>query len=132
MKLPKQIPVKLLYVLLVIFLWSSIMDKSSDDKEDFDMKDVKNILMDKLMGKKDDKEDFDMKDVKNILMDKLMGKKDDKEDFDMKQMKDVKNMLMDKLMGKKDDKEDFEPFDKEEEKQSVTPWSTLHGSPIQK
>ena len=82
MKLPKQIPVKLLYVLLVIFLWSSIMDKSSDTKEDFDMK-------------------------------------------------DVKNMLMDKLMGKKDDKEDFEPFDKEEEKQSVTPWSTLHGSPIQ-
>ena len=89
MKLPKQIPFKLLYVLVVILIWSSIMDKSSDTKED----------------------------------------------FDMKQMKDVKNMLMDKmgnLMGKKDDKEDFEPFDKEEEKQSVTPWSTLHGSPIQK
>ena len=112
MKLPKQIPVKLLYVLLIIFLWSSIMDKSSDTKED-----------------------FDMKDVKNMLMEKLMGKTDDKEDFDLKQMKDVKNMLLDKmgnLMGKKDDKEDFEPFDKEEEKQSVTPWSTLHGSPIQK
>jgi|TARA_B110001452_G_C15225994_1_gene424910 hypothetical protein len=41
------------------------MDKSSDTKEDFDMKqmkDVKNMLMDKmgnLMGKKDDKEDFE-------------------------------------------------------------------------
>ena len=103
MKLPKQIPVKLLYVLLVIYIWSSVMNTSTDPKEDFDMKELKNMLM---------------------------GGTDDKEDFDMKQMKDVKNMLMGKLMGKNDDKEDFEAFNKEDEKQSVTPWATLYGSPI--
>ena len=65
MKLPKQIPVKLLYVLLVIFIWTSVMDDSSLTKEDFDMKqmkDVKDMLMDKmgnLIGKNDEKEDFE-------------------------------------------------------------------------
>ena len=65
MKLPKEIPVKLLYVLLVILIWSTVVDKPSDTKEDFDMKqmkDVKNMLMDKMgnmMKNKDDKEDFE-------------------------------------------------------------------------
>jgi len=71
MKLPKEIPVKLLYVLLVILLWTSVMDKPSYTKEDFDMKqmkDVKNMLINKmgnLMGNKDDKEDFKPYDKEN-------------------------------------------------------------------
>jgi len=88
MKLPKQIPVNLLSVLLVILIFTTAMDKPSDTKED----------------------------------------------FDMKQMKDVKNMLMNKmgrLMGNNSDHEHFKPFDSEEEKQSVTPWLTMMGSPIQ-
>ena len=127
MKLPKQIPVKLLYVLLVIYIWSSVMNTSSETKEDFDMKELKNMLM----GKDNDKEEFDMKKMKKIK-NMLMGKKDDKEEFDMKKMKDVQNMLMDKLIKQKDDKEDFEPYDEEEEKIYLNKMLTSHGSPIKK
>ena len=88
MKLPKQIPVNLLSVLLVILIFTTAMDKPSDPKED----------------------------------------------FDMKQIKDVKNMLMNKMgnLIRGNDHEHFKPFDSEEEKQSVTPWLTMMGSPIQK
>lgn len=88
MKLPKQIPVNLLSVLLVILIFTTAMDKPSDTKED----------------------------------------------FDMKQIKDVKNMLMNKMgnLIRGTDNEHFKPFDSEEEKQSVTPWLTMMGSPIQK
>ena len=88
MKLPKQIPVNLLSVLLVILIFTTTMDKPSDTKED----------------------------------------------FDMKQIKDVKNMLMNKMgnLIRGTDNEHFKPFDSEEEKQSVTPWLTMMGSPIQK
>jgi hypothetical protein len=51
MKLPKELPIKLIYVLLVIFIWTYIFEKSNDTKEDFDMKqmkDVKDILMNKM------------------------------------------------------------------------------------
>ena len=85
MKLPKELPIKLIYVLLVIFIWTYIFEKSNDTKED----------------------------------------------FDMKQMKDVKDMLMNKMgnyLGK--NKEDFEAFNKEEEKQSLKPWCSIHGAPF--
>ena len=50
MKLPKELPLKLIYVLMIILVWTRIVE-SYTNNEDFDMKqlnDVKDMLMNKM------------------------------------------------------------------------------------
>ena len=50
MKLPKELPLKLIYVIVIILVWTRIVE-SYTVNEDFDMKqlnDVKDMLMEKM------------------------------------------------------------------------------------
>ena len=85
MKLPKDLPTTLLYVLLIIFIWSNIVEKEEFDMNKLD--DVKKLLNDKMGANEDNKEEFNMNQLNNIKTDlmKKMGTigKDDTEEFYM-------------------------------------------------
>tara|TARA_B100001094_G_C17589034_1_gene511047 strand:- start:18 stop:350 length:333 start_codon:yes stop_codon:yes gene_type:complete len=109
MKLPKDFPIKLMYVLLIIFIWDYMVFPS-------------------------EKEQFNMKTLNDIKM-MLFNKNKNKEEFDMKMLTDIKKLLSEKIYkynskNTNDNTETYESFDKEEEKKSVMPWSTMRGSPI--
>lgn len=70
MKLPKDFPIKLTYVLLIILIWNYMISPSQ--KEQFDMKTLNDIKI-KLTNKKT-KEEFDietMNDITALLTDKI-------------------------------------------------------------
>ena len=55
MKLPKELPLKLIYVLMTILIWTRIV-KSDGNNEEFDMEklsEVKNMLMNKMKFNKE-------------------------------------------------------------------------------
>ena len=124
MKLPKDLPTTLLYVLLIIFIWSNIIEKEEFDMNKLD--DVKKLLNDKMGANEDNKEEFNMNQLNNIKTDlmKKMGTigKDDTEEFYMKPISYMKSMIMDDFKN-----EPFEPYDEENFKD---PWCDKQSSLI--
>ena len=99
MKLPKDFPIKLTYVLLIILIWNYMISPSQ--KEQFDMKTMKNIQI--KLRNNEDEEEFNIEtfeDIKRLLtkkMEKLkskinLNKDDDKEEtFEVSNVEDLYN-----------------------------------------
>lgn len=109
MKLPKDFPIKLTYVLLIILIWNYMISPSQ--KEQFDMKTMKNIEI--KLRDNNEEEDINIETFEDIK--KLLTKK----------IKKLKSNIESK---DNDKKETFQGLDELYNKSSVS--SSLNSSPI--